>query len=567
MNAMNTRGVKRGLLTLVGVMGLVAFPVAQDEQDAPFARVLLISVDGLHQVDLEQYVTTNPSSALAYLSAHGRTYTNASATKPSDSFPGMLAMVTGGTPRSTGVYYDDGYDRSLAPANGPCVIGTPGPGTRAQWKQNLDNTPLAFPDPDGWLHYATFWPTFSGTTLKESVLPLDPANGCARVYPHQFPRVNNVFELIKAAGGRTAWSDKHPAYEFLKGPSGSGLDDLYTPEIATTIGGLPLAIPPVPGVLITNSFSLTRMYDDLKVTAILSEIDGFDHSGTTVAPVPTLFGMNFQAVSVAQKLIQSGVVGGYLDTSGTPSQPLQTALDHMDASIGAMVSELSSRGLLDSTLIIISAKHGNSPMAPIPASPCAVAGALCRVDPAVLMNIVNCNSILPCATPARLALLSADTGPLIWLKDQNTTAAVVAALNDSVTSYNPPNPAHIAGILAGTALTDFFGVPANDSRVPDIVIAAIPGTVYTTSLTKIADHGGFGDDDVHVALLVSNPTLPQKTIDDPVETRQIACTILKAVTLDCGGLMSEQIEPSKFLPHSNHRNVTSPSVANSKRKR
>jgi hypothetical protein len=140
-------------------------------------------------------------------------------------------------------------------------------------------------------------------------------------------------------------------------------------------------------------------------------------------------------------------------------------------------------------------------------------------------------------------------------------------LNDSVTSYDPPNPAHIAGILAGTALADFFGVPGSDSRVPDIVIKPIPGTVYTTSLTKIADHGSFGDDDVRVALLVSNPALPQKTINDPVETRQIACTILQAVSLDCGGLMSEQVEPSKFLPHSNHKSEqTSPSVLVSKGK-
>jgi len=57
---------------------------------------------------------------------------------------------------------------------------------------------------------------------------------------------------------------------------------------------------------------------------------------------------------------------------------------------------------------------------------------------------------------------------------------------------------------------------------------------------------------------VSNPTLPQKTIDDPVETRQIACTILKALAMECDGLQSEQIEPSKFLPHSNHKNVSTP---------
>jgi hypothetical protein len=70
--------------------------------------------------------------------------------------------------------------------------------------------------------------------------------------------------------------------------------------------------------------------------------------------------------------------------------------------------------------------------------------------------------------------------------------------------------------------------------------------------TKIADHGGFGEDDVHVALLVSQPSLPRKVIHDAVETRQIACTILKALALSCDDLTSQRVEPSRFLPHSNH---------------
>ena len=73
------------------------------------------------------------------------------------------------------------------------------------------------------------------TSIDPLKLPRDPAD-CSRVFPHQFPRVNNVFELVKAAGGRTAWADKHPAYEFLNGPSGTGIDDLYTPEIASCDG-------------------------------------------------------------------------------------------------------------------------------------------------------------------------------------------------------------------------------------------------------------------------------------------------------------------------------------------
>jgi hypothetical protein len=495
---MNSRSATVALATAMGVAALVAVPVAQDVEDPPMAHVLLISIDGLHSVDLDRYVANYPDSTLASLSAHGRTYSNATATRPSDSFPGLLAMVTGGTPRSTGVYYDDSYDRSLAPAGGDCL-----PGTRTQWKQNLDVLPFSFT-----------------TTIDPTRLPRNPADGCTtRVYPHQFPRVNNVFELIKAAGGRTAWSDKHPAYEFLNGPSGTGVDDLYTPEITT--GGT------------TNSFSATMGYDDMKVAAILNEINGFDHTGTTAAGVPTLFGMNFQAVSVGQKLSQAdGTVGGYVDAGGAPSAPLQAALDHTDRSIGSMVDALRSQGLLDSTLIIISAKHGNSPID---------RSTLFRVDPALIANTVN--AVSP------LALLSADTGPLIWLKDQSRTADVVAALDANRAALR------IDHILWGSELTALYPDPLTDTRTPDIILNPTPGTLYSLSTTKIADHGSFGEDDVHVGLLVSNPGLPRKVISDSVETRQIACTILKALAMECDGLMSEQIEPSRFLPHTNHKNA------------
>jgi len=492
---------------VIGVAGLKVIPTAQDYQDSPIAHVLLLSVDGLHDFDLEQFIASHPQSTLARLSEHGRTYTNASATRPSDSFPGLLAMVTGGTPRSTGVYYDDGYDRSLAAASGPCVAGA-----RVQWKQNLDVLPFSFT-----------------TTINPLLLPRDPADGCvSRVFPHQFPRVNNVFEVVKAAGGRTAWSDKHPAYEFLNGPSGTGIDDLYTPEITAPSG-----------VATTNSFSLTMAYDDMKVAAIVNEINGLDHTGTTLVGTPALFGMNFQAVSVGQKLkieqlpAAPLLSGGYLDAAGAPSDGLQAALDHTDRSIGAMVSALEAQGLADSTLIIISAKHGNSPVDP---------ATLVRVPSAVISTIVNS------VAPGLLALLSADTGPLIWLKDQTRTADVAAALDQ------PANraAARVAQILWGDELAALFSDPLTDSRTPDIILVPEPGTVYTTSATKIADHGGFGDDDVHVALLVSQTWLPNKTINDPVETRQIACTILKALALACDALTSQQVEPSKFLPNSNH---------------
>jgi hypothetical protein len=64
-----------------------------------------------------------------------------------------------------------------------------------------------------------------GGGINPEKLPLNPAKSCTPVYPHDYVRVNNIFEVIKQAGGRTAWADKHPAYEFLNGRYGKGVDD------------------------------------------------------------------------------------------------------------------------------------------------------------------------------------------------------------------------------------------------------------------------------------------------------------------------------------------------------
>ena len=75
--------------------------------------------------------------------------------------------------------------------------------------------------------------------------------------------------------------------------------------------------------------------------------------------------MNFQAVSVGEKLIQASVgkTGGYADGAGTPTAPFDE-IQFVDASIGRMVAELKKRGLYEQTAIIISAKHGQSPIDP-----------------------------------------------------------------------------------------------------------------------------------------------------------------------------------------------------------
>ena len=112
---------------------------ADDEGHDRIRHVLLISIDGFHAVDLQKCEASHLCPNLARLAEHGTTYANASTTKPSDSFPGLLAQLTGGTSKSTGVYYDDSYDRTLfSPAGNPPAPCAAGPGAETNLAENLD---------------------------------------------------------------------------------------------------------------------------------------------------------------------------------------------------------------------------------------------------------------------------------------------------------------------------------------------------------------------------------------------------------------------------------------------
>src|SRR5262249_26674450 len=166
----------------------------------------------------------------------------------------------------------------------------------------------------------------------------------------------------KTAGMRTAWSDKHPSYDIVQGPVALGpypsVDDLYTPEIAANVGltaGGGITDDPlqsVTGLSSTNtSVKLTEAYDELKVKAILNEIAGLDHTGTNQVGIPAIFGMNFQSVSVGQKLAKDFLMGdqrgGYVDAAGTPTAVLQDGLDYVDGALGRMLAKLNSEGIMD----------------------------------------------------------------------------------------------------------------------------------------------------------------------------------------------------------------------------
>lgn len=464
-------------------------------------HVLLVSVDGMHATDLDHYIRQHPHSTLAALAASGVEYDNAHSVVPADSFPGLIGIMTGGTPAATGVYYDVTYDRRLSDSLADCKAGHTG--TRVAFDEAAD-----------------------GPADRQGRRQLDPARlphrpgSCTALYPHDYLRSNTVFDVIHAAGGYTAWIDKHPVYEILNGPGGAGVDDLYTPEIGGDYEGEHVK----PTDHITGSISRTERYDAMKAHALLNQIDGWTHDRSHHAPVPSLFGLNLQSVNVAQKL------AGYVDAGGTPTAALADAIGHCDGLLGQMVGELRARHLLDSTLIVVTAKHGNAPIDRT---------LLRHVDKRALQRSIAS------AAPHGLAQLTVDQGALVWLHDPADAPRVAAALRQAHQALG------IRQVLQGTALLHFLGVAAADSRTPDLLLIPERGVIYgKAGDAKLAEHGGFDDDDTHVALLLSNPQLPHRggRLSAPVSTTQLAPSMLRVLGLSPDRLQAVSQQSTASLP-------------------
>jgi hypothetical protein len=114
------------------------------------------------------------------------------------------------------------------------------------------------------------------------------------------------------------------------------------------------------------------------------------------------------------------------------------------------------------------------------------------------------------------------------------------------------NIAGIGEIFSGPGIAQMFnspGLPPNgDPRTPDIIVTPNIGVTYSGSGKKLAEHGGFSHDDTNVIMLVSNPSMLSSTVTSPVETYQIAPTILAALGLDPNKLVSVQQEGTQVLP-------------------
>jgi hypothetical protein len=526
-------------VALVAVSVPMASAAAHDT--AP-RHVLLISVDGMHQSDLARFVTAHPHSALATLVRRGESFTHAQTPVPSDSFPGMVGQVTGGNPRTTGIYYDVSYDHALLPAGTTdCASTAPGATINDDESADLDASRLDAGQGLSGLPASILQMTGTPRTLlRASSFPVDPTT-CLPVLPHSQLRVNTVFEVARQHGLRTAWSDKHAAYDVLQGPSGTGIQDLFTPEINSDAGG---------DDDWTADNAKTQQYDGYKAAAVVNEIDGFDHSRSTRVGTPAIFGLNFQSVSTAEKLpVSGGQAGGYAADGVTPGPVLASALSFVDREVAVMLKELRAQHLDRTTTVILSAKHGQSPTEP---------SSLLRIPDGPILDGLDAAWAAghPGAAPL-VASATNDDAMIIWLSDRSQAAADFAkdyllqhdgTGNDINGNPKPDTASGLRAVYAGKDAAAYFGTKAGDSRVPDLYAVTEHGVVFTGKKGKIAEHGGADPEDRNVPLVVAGPDVEQRSSDQSVETTQIAPTILSLLGLDPGALQAVRAEHTAALP-------------------
>ena len=506
----------------------------------PVAHVLLISVDGLHQQDLSNCLAAKTCPNIAALASTGVNYSNAFTPGLSDSFPGLAALITGGSPKTTGLFYDVSYDRTLYSPSDTACVGAKGWNVVFDESTGLDS-----------INGGTRVHLDGGGAFNPQAIPHAMVNSrCVPVYPHNYIKTNTVFEVVKQniAGARTAWADKHAwGYDWVNGPSGTGVDDLARTEINS--------VDSATGTEYTDKYTHTEVFDNLHVKIILNQIDGKDGSGTNLAVVPTVFGTNFQTLSVAQKATNASG-GGYTDANFTPGVQVAAAISYVDTALGQIVAELKAKNLLATTLVVVSAKHGQSPsdhskLVKNGDTLTALLQNSSYLDASGNwgQNATTSGNLNDGSGLVGTGMVQTDDLGLIWLKDQSQLSAVLATINANLGCSAPGICADSAqaSILSGSALATKFGDPSL-GRTPDIIVQPNTGVIYTSSTKKDAEHGGNAPDDSHVGLLVSLPTLTAQTNASMVVTTQVAPTILTALKLAPSLLNSVKSEGTLVLP-------------------
>jgi len=107
----------------------------------------------------------------------------------------------------------------------------------------------------------------------------------------------------------------------------------------------------------------------------------------------------------------------------------------------------------------------------------------------------------------------------------------------------------LSAVYSCAAADAFIGAKPGDPRVPDVIGLARRGVVYTGGVATIAEHGGNHPEDRNVPLVVSGAGAHPRTVSNtPVNTTQIAPSILALLGLDPQALQAVRAEHTRVLP-------------------
>jgi len=275
-------------------------------------------------------------------------------------------------------------------------------------------------------------------------------------------RIPTLFQAIHAAKMRASFISKHAGYAILEGPTwaGAGFDkgDLYLPEEADYNFDSK-----------TEKFS-HQAFDQANWDTLTKLVDG--------ANPPALFGAYILGPNYTVK-------NGWTDKKGNLLPATVGALQYEDTQLGKLIAEMKSKGIYDSTAIIITADHGNTPLTRwVPED------GERSISQFLAQNGIEVLSYTP------------DDLYMVWLKDESQTAKAIDLLStpDAKAKFGTNK------ILNQSDLAELGAAPAD--RTPDFIVIPTDGQNGTDSVVyaggpKLSEHGGISEADQRVPLFMA----------------------------------------------------------------
>ena len=187
--------------------------------------------------------------------------------------------------------------------------------------------------------------------LNPATYPVDPKT-CQPIMPWDYLKVNSIFQVIQNAGMRTAWSDKHAIYTSFNGHWFGWQQHRRLLRPGDRLAGGRAKRRAVPDRYATGRTTTPPPSSTTATRCRRSStrLNGYDHSGQNKVGVPAILGMNFQTVSVAEKVDSPSTLtknpdgtytegpvelAGYYPGTTTPRPLLASALDYVNAQLAA----------------------------------------------------------------------------------------------------------------------------------------------------------------------------------------------------------------------------------------